>query len=111
MPLEVLRRIITSCSKPGDVVFDPFAGSGTTLVAAAQLGRRLIGTELSEQYAAQATARIEEEGARPYEPEPKPVVRPWRKRAGARRAKSKNGIDTVPLFGDNDEGPATATGT
>jgi len=61
MPVKLLDRIVLACSRPGDVVLDPFAGSGTTLVAAARHGRRWVGTELSEQYAALATRRIEED--------------------------------------------------
>jgi tRNA G37 N-methylase Trm5 len=45
-PLQLLLRIILSSTNPGDVVLDPFAGSGTTLVVAEQLGRRSIGIEL-----------------------------------------------------------------
>jgi len=133
MPIGILRQIVTSCSQPGDVVFDPFAGSGTTLVAAAQLGRRWLGTELSEQYAAQATARVAEEGARPYEPGPKPVVRPWRNRHGPEKKnrktsagqlllldgaiarpprKRRSGVARPPDFEDEEPGgPASATGT
>ncbi|HUT01530.1 MAG TPA: DNA methyltransferase [Phycisphaerae bacterium] len=51
MPETVLSRIVRACSRAGDVVFDPFAGSGTTLVAAKKLSRRYLGTELSENYA------------------------------------------------------------
>jgi len=58
MPVRLLERIILACSKPGDVVLDPFAGSGTTLVAAARLGRQWTGVELSEQYADRATERV-----------------------------------------------------
>ncbi len=61
MPVALLARIVLACSNPDDVVLDPFAGSGTTLVAAARHGRRWVGTELSEQYASLATRRIEEE--------------------------------------------------
>jgi site-specific DNA-methyltransferase (adenine-specific) len=50
MPEALLARIIRSCSKIGDLVFDPFAGSGTTLVAAKRLSRRWLGTELSPNY-------------------------------------------------------------
>ena len=62
MPVSLLERIVRACSKPADVVLDPFAGSGTTLVAAARLGRQWTGIELSERYAAQAMERIAAEG-------------------------------------------------
>src|SRR5262249_60552198 len=58
MPEQLLGRIIRVCSNPGDVVLDPFAGSGTTLVVAKKLGRRWLGFELSENYAAQSEARL-----------------------------------------------------
>ncbi|MGL4549717.1 MAG: DNA-methyltransferase [Gemmataceae bacterium] len=51
MPEAVLERIIRASSHPGDVVLDPFAGSGTTLAAAKRLGRRWLGVELSPDYA------------------------------------------------------------
>ena len=47
-PIQLLLRIILSSTKPGDVVLDPFAGSGTTLVVAEQLGRKSIGIELDK---------------------------------------------------------------
>ncbi len=59
MPERLLGRIIACCSNPGEIVLDPFAGSGTTLAVAKKLGRRWLGFELSENYAAQAMARIE----------------------------------------------------
>ena len=45
-PLALLLRIILSSTQVGDMVFDPFAGTGTTLVVAHQLGRRSIGIEI-----------------------------------------------------------------
>ena len=45
-PIQLLLRILLSSTNPGDVVLDPFAGSGTTLVVAEQLGRKSIGVEL-----------------------------------------------------------------
>ena len=48
-PIQLLLRIILSSTNPGDVVLDPFAGSGTTLVVAEQLGRKSIGIELDSQ--------------------------------------------------------------
>ena len=47
-PEALLKRIIESSSRPGDVVLDPFCGSGTTLAAAAQLGRRWIGIDIAD---------------------------------------------------------------
>lgn len=45
-PIQLLLRIILSSTSPGDVVLDPFAGSGTTLVVSQQLGRKSIGIEI-----------------------------------------------------------------
>jgi DNA modification methylase len=50
MPEQLLGRIIKVSSNPGDLVLDPFAGSGTTLVVAKKLGRDYLGFELSENY-------------------------------------------------------------
>ena len=47
-PIQLLLRIILSSTNPGDVVLDPFAGSGTTLVVAEQLARQSIGIELDK---------------------------------------------------------------
>ena len=46
-PLKLLERIIKASSNPGDVVLDPFMGSGTTLVAAAKLNRKYIGFDIN----------------------------------------------------------------
>lgn len=48
-PLALLERIVKASSNPGDVVLDPFCGSGTTLVAADRLGRRWLGIDNSRQ--------------------------------------------------------------
>jgi len=58
MPEQLLGRIVRACSNPDDVVLDPFAGSGTTLVVAKKLGRSWLGIELSDSYAKAATKRI-----------------------------------------------------
>ena len=59
MPIGVLNRIIQASSNPGDVVLDPFNGSGTTVVAAALLGRKYVGLEQSGKYVEFARKRLE----------------------------------------------------
>ena len=49
-PIELLRRIIISCTKKGDIVLDPFTGSGTTNVVAEMFGRNSIGIEKEKKY-------------------------------------------------------------
>ena len=49
-PQELLRALLSQYCNPGDLVLDPFAGSGSTLVAAHELGLRAIGFELTEHY-------------------------------------------------------------
>jgi site-specific DNA-methyltransferase (adenine-specific) len=58
MPEQLLGRIIRACSNAGDLVLDPFGGSGTTLAVAKKLGRSFLGLELSEQYAARIKERL-----------------------------------------------------
>ena len=58
MPEQLLGRIIRASSNAGDTVLDPFGGSGTTLAVAKKLGRRLLGCELSEAYAARIRERL-----------------------------------------------------
>lgn len=56
-PEAVIDRIIKASSNPGQVVFDPFMGSGTTAVVASRLGRKVIGVEIHEQYCEIAVQR------------------------------------------------------
>ncbi len=57
-PLALLQRIVQLASNPGDLVLDPFCGSGTTLVAAQHLGRRWIGIDSNPQAIAIARRRL-----------------------------------------------------
>lgn len=57
-PLKLMSYLITLGSRPGDVVLDPFLGSGTTAIAAKNLGRECIGIEREKEYADIAAARI-----------------------------------------------------
>lgn len=59
-PLEIFERLITLSSKDGDMVIDPFLGSGTTAVAAKKLGRHYIGIENNEKFYKIAEGRIAE---------------------------------------------------
>ncbi len=58
-PEELLRRIVLASSNAGDVVIDPFVGSGTTLVVAEQLKRQWRGCDISLEYCRWAAERIE----------------------------------------------------
>lgn len=58
-PEKLLAKLILASSKSGDVVFDPFLGSGTTSVVAKKLGRKYLGVELDEKFACIAEKRLE----------------------------------------------------
>lgn len=60
-PEEIPYRLISLYSNPGDLVFDPFAGVGTTLKVAARLGRRYLGVEMEPKYAEAARERVSED--------------------------------------------------
>jgi site-specific DNA-methyltransferase (adenine-specific) len=115
MPERLLSRIITGCSNPGDLVLDPFAGSGTTLVVAKKLRRRFLGFELSPEYSAQIKRRLEStrvgqslEGANPHEsgkktPEQAPK-RTRRRRKVDNPQEVKQGVFTPFLATSSDDG-------
>jgi len=63
-PVGALLPLIMAFSRIGDVVLDPFAGSGSTAAAAAMLGRHYIAIELSSEYAAIATHRLQTDNLR-----------------------------------------------
>ncbi|MCX6113143.1 MAG: site-specific DNA-methyltransferase, partial [Proteobacteria bacterium] len=58
-PEELLRKIILASSNPGDLVIDPFLGSGTTIVTAEQLKRKWKGCDINSEYCQWASQRIE----------------------------------------------------
>ena len=60
-PLDVIKRMILNSSDKGEIILDPFLGSGTTAVAAKQLGRKFIGIEISEKYCQIARDRLRQD--------------------------------------------------
>ncbi len=58
-PVELFKRCILNSSDPGDLILDPFLGSGTTAVACILTGRRFVGCEISSRYFDLACERIE----------------------------------------------------
>jgi site-specific DNA-methyltransferase (adenine-specific) len=105
MPEQLLGRIIRACSNPGEIVLDPFAGSGTTLVVAKKLHRQWIGFELSENYVSRIQARLavaepgqDLEGA----PEPKvsaPPTPPHSANGASAKAKRRRFVKKPPDSG------------
>lgn len=69
-PIDLMLELVADFSDPGDLILDPFAGSGTTAIAALMLGRRFIGWERDDNYHAIATRRISGDEAKPREEQP-----------------------------------------
>ena len=68
-PLPVLLPLVEAYSPPGGLVLDPFAGSGSSLLAARMLGRAYLGIELDGDYQAAALRRLSQELTRPLSQE------------------------------------------
>ena len=73
-PRELVRRCVLLSSRPGDLILDPFSGSGTTGVVAVELNRRAVLIELNETYAEQSKARIDSGLQRILFPQPEQVA-------------------------------------
>jgi DNA modification methylase len=61
MPLDLARYLVSLSTPPGELVLDPFCGSGTTLLAARQRGRVATGIDRNEEYLTEATSRLAQE--------------------------------------------------
>jgi site-specific DNA-methyltransferase (adenine-specific) len=59
-PIELLDRIVLASTRSGDIVLDPFSGSGTTGIAACSEGRQYIGIELEEEYLKTSIKRLKD---------------------------------------------------
>ena len=64
-PLKLLERILLASTNEGDIVLDPFNGSGSTGVAALRLGRKYVGIEISQEYLDLTVKRLEDEFTAP----------------------------------------------
>jgi len=105
MPEQLLGRIIRVSSNPGDLVVDPFAGSGTTLAVAKKLGRQWLGIELSKDYVKRIKSRLE--GCRVGEDldgAADPVRSAPSTSQGKKKVRFRNGRPVVPLDVDTENG-------
>jgi site-specific DNA-methyltransferase (adenine-specific) len=99
MPEQLLGRIVRVSSNPGDLVLDPFAGSGTTLVVAKKLGRRWLGFELSPNYHEQVESRLAATAeGQPLRGAEAPTVSAPCTPPEPRRRRHRRAPDTKPLF-------------
>jgi DNA modification methylase len=57
-PLKLIERLIIASSNEGDIILDPFLGSGTTAIACKKLGRKYIGIEVDKKYCEYAKKRL-----------------------------------------------------
>ena len=57
-PEKLIAKLVLASSRPGDIVLDPFVGSGTTCVVAKKLGRHYLGIEIDEEYCLWAAKRL-----------------------------------------------------
>jgi hypothetical protein len=59
--VRLMERLIALVSDPGNVILDPFAGSGSTLLAARRTGRKFLGMEIDDEYHALAARRLRDD--------------------------------------------------
>ncbi|TWU58609.1 DNA adenine methyltransferase YhdJ [Rubripirellula tenax] len=98
MPEQILGRILRISSNPGDVVVDPFGGSGTTLAVAKKLGRQWMGFELSSEYVEHIQNRLSEcQPGDPLDGVVDPLTSAPKTSAGKKRTEFRGGRPVVPL--------------
>ena len=84
-PLALIERIIAASTREGDLVLDPFSGSGTTGIAAARLGRAYVGVEMEEEFIQLCTKRYRREY---LEAGPSPLLATEAEVSGTKQKKS-----------------------
>jgi modification methylase len=75
-PLLLARNVVAAMTAPGDLVCDPYSGSGTTAIAALESGRQFCGCDLKKEFVDQAIERVQAHLTGNPEPESKPKRRP-----------------------------------
>ncbi|MCA9135533.1 MAG: site-specific DNA-methyltransferase [Planctomycetales bacterium] len=104
MPEQLLGRIVRVSSNPGDLVLDPFGGSGTTLVVAKKLGRQYMGIELSEDYAARVSQRLSAcNVGDPLDGPADPIKSAPTTYDGKKRTEFRDGRPVIPLDENNEK--------
>lgn len=104
MPEQLLGRIIRVSSNPGDLVMDPFGGSGTTLVVAKKLGRRYLGIELSQDYATRISNRLSScDVGDDLDGPADPIKSAPASSKGRQRTEFRNGRPVIPLTEENQQ--------
>ena len=93
-PAALLHRVILSSTKPGDIVLDPFLGSGTTAVVAQSLGRKWIGIERDASYVRLSARRINDLSSRRMSSETAPSLSPHPSRRDAGRVSFGNLVES-----------------
>jgi site-specific DNA-methyltransferase (adenine-specific) len=97
-PEKLIAKLILASSNKGDVILDPFLGSGTTSVVAKKLGRRYVGIELDKTYCAWAEKRLQDaEIDKNIQGYIAGVF--WERNTGAEQQKIKKENNNVSLFG------------
>ena len=92
MPEQLLGRIIRVSSSPGELVLDPFSGSGTTLAVTKKLGRRWLGIELSSEYVKRIEDGLGEiQSGDPLTGPANPISNAPKTSQGRRRVRLRNG--------------------
>lgn len=106
-PEALLERLIQACSAPGDLVLDPYAGSGTSLVVASRLGRRVIGIDESAEALGVMRSRLRVHGIVPREGRVQPLASPSSGGRGVRKAAAERRATEAT---DDAEAPALSAG-
>lgn len=63
LPIHLLERVILMSTDEGDIVLDPFVGTGTTVIASKRLGRRYIGVDIDDKYVSITASKLERESS------------------------------------------------